>query len=225
MAEYVIYYDLVIIDVEGKLPECFDIGKDVTTCVIAEDLKTVVASLGDKIHVVDIESRKVCKTLVVDGYVNDLWVDKGTIYAVTNKNVLSVTRSTSNDVKLPEECTAVTVSNDVAYVGTKLGNLLLVDIRTGLVSSAIHINSSKVTHVAISKSKNLVGVGSSNGNLAVYSIDQAKMLTTDMKYHNMPITAITFIDNDTKCVTAAHERQLHVWDLVGMKHIDAIGSM
>lgn len=87
------------------------------------------------------------------------------------------------------------------------------------------IGSSKVTKVVLGNTGKIIGVGLGNGALAVYGLAEDSLLAQDLKYHNMPITAVAFSADDSLCYTAAHERTLHSWDLTKMKHLDAFDSI
>lgn len=164
-------------------------------------------------------------TVTINGNINDVMIIGSTLYTVTNRDTLTVTEaSNTKEIKLPEEATAVTVHEGLAYVGTKRGNFLVVDLAAGSVKSTIAISGSKITRLAVGSVKKILGIGSANGNLSVYSISEGQMMTTDLKYHNLPITAIHFMADDTRCLTAAYQRDLHYWDISKLTHIDAVPS-
>ena len=213
------------IENEQAFATSFALGHEVSLAVVAKDLSRIVVAFGDKITVVDVASKKMQSTIGVQGNVNDLAMADGSILAVTNRDTLVVQSLTgTKEIKLADEGTAVIAAHGFAYVGTKRGSLVKVDLASGKIVATTQISSSKVTRLAVGHQGKLVAVGSSNGLLSVYSLADDKVVSEDLKYHNMPITAIAFDSNDTRCLTAAHERDVHSWDLIKMKHLDVFES-
>lgn len=211
---------------ENSLPACFTLGSDVNHASISQDCKHMITAFADKLILTDCQSQKVKTTFAIDGNINDIHLsEEGAIYAVTNRDSLWISHdSNTREIKLPEEATAVTVFEGTAYVGTKRGNLMAVCLESGKTISSVQISGSKITRLAVATEKKIVGVGSSNGNLSFYSITESKLLCNDLKYHNMPITAICFAHNDATCITAAVERAMHVWDVNKLQHTAVINS-
>lgn len=192
---------------------------------INEDCTLAVTAFGDKIQIIDLVGLKAGSKVTINGNINDIAIAGTNLYTVTNRDTLTVTEGNeTKEIKLPEEATALAVHDGVAYIGTKRGNFLVIDLATNQVKSTVTISGSKITRICIGAIKKLVGIGSANGNLSVYSICESKMLSTDLKYHNLPITAIQFMHDDSRCVTGAHQRDLHYWDMDKLTHIDAIAS-
>lgn len=226
VAELVSFSYEVVFEKEESLPQCFLTGFEALHASINQDCTIAVTAFGDKLHLVDIAANKVSGKVSITGNINYLHIVDTIVYTVTNRDTLTVTESSNTkDIKLPEEATALAVHNGFAYVGTKRGNFLVVELASGQVKSTTAISGSKITRVTVGSTKKIVGVGSSNGNLSIYSIGESKMLSTDLKYHNLPITAILFTNDDTRCVTAAHERDMHYWNIDKLSHIDTIASM
>lgn len=172
--------------------------------------------------VADMASQKITTTVTAPGAVNDLAISNDTILAVTNRDLLFVhSAAGSKEIKLSDEGTAVAILADSAFVGTKRGSLLKIELSSGKVLATTQIHSSKVTRIVPSQQGKLLGIGSSNGLLSIYSVADDRVVSDDLKYHNMPITAIAFYADDTRCLTAAHERDVRAWDLTKMKHLEA----
>lgn len=207
---------------EGSFPASFTIGSDISHAVISDDGSQVVAAYADKILIVDIASQKTTSTVQASGNINDLVLGKdGTILAPTNRDLIFVHTKTGNkDVKLPEEGSAIATHEGFAFVGTKRGNFLKVELSSGSVKQTVPISGSKITKVTVGSTGAVIGIGSSNGLLSIYSTADGVLKNNDMKYHNLPITAIEFFANDTRCLTGAHERDVHLWDLEKLAHLD-----
>jgi WD40 repeat protein len=151
----------------------------------------------------------------------------GQYLVITNKNVLHIHANGINrDVALPDEGTAVLECNGCAYVGTKRGHLLVVDLATGAIKSQSQQGSGKITAFRATNDKSKVLVGCSNG--LIFPVDTATMtllpIKQDMKYHNMPITSIDISDDDSYCVSAAYERHVQVWNLLTFANVEAVES-
>lgn len=226
-AECVGHSNLVIFENESSFPSSFLIGNDVLHGEISTDGSKILCGFANNIQVVDVETQKTLVKHMVAGNINDTkFGDDGLIASVTNKNVLTIHASDrSKEIALPDEATAVAVNGDTAYVGTKKGSLLVVDIETGTIKTTLSIGSSKITKVSVNHAKTVVGVGSSNGLLTLVSVDSSKAVSDDLKYHNMPIYAIAFSQDDSLCLTGAHEKDVHLWDTVKMKHVDKFESV
>jgi len=146
---------------------------------------------------------------------------------LTNKNVLHIhTDGSSREVPLPDEGTAVLECNGFAFVGTRRGHLLVVELATSSVKSQSQPTSSKITAFRATNDKTKVLVGCSNG--LIFPVDAATfaLLPTkqDMKYHNMPVTSIDISDDDSFCVSAAYERHLQAWNLQTCANLHAVES-
>lgn len=77
-------------------------------------------------------NRKVISTTAAQGSINEVTLHEGTVYGVTNQDLLfSFAAGALKNYKLPEEGTALAVVGGTAYVGTKKGNLLKFDTATG----------------------------------------------------------------------------------------------
>lgn len=139
---------------------------------------------------------------------------------MTNKNLLVVHQAGSNkDIKLPEEGTALAYLDKQAFVGTKRGQLLLVDLTSGTCKEIAQVGSSKITRVVAGHQKDLIAIGCSNGLLAFYSLKEKALVSNDLKYHNMPILWIEFSQDDSRCLSSAYERDVHYWDTTKFKHV------
>ena len=144
--------------------------------------------------------------------------------ALTNQEKLFLYSESGNkEIKLTEEGTALAYHDGVVYIGTKRGNFLLLDVSTGKLTSTTTISGSKITKVVFDIENNIVAIGSSNGLLSIYNNAQGVLTSNDLKYHNMPITDIMI--SGQRCLTAAHERDIHIWDLGKLKHKGVVDSM
>lgn len=218
---FVKHFYLVFFERENEFPSSFTFTSDLTQAVVSCDLERVVGTFGDKITVMDTKSQKATSTIQAPGNINDLALSPDAILAVTNRDLLFVSSNFgAKEFKLPDEGTAVVSAGGFVFIGTKRGSLLKVEQATGKVLSTVQIGSSKITKLEAGQQGKLLGVGCSNGLLAIYSIAEDRLVSEDLKYHNMPITAIAFYNDDSRCLTAAHERDVHVWDLTSMKHVD-----
>lgn len=213
------------IDGEQAFAASFAIGGDVNHAAVSADLGRIAAAFGDKVTIVDVACKKAANSVTAPGSVNDLAIVDGAVYAVTNRCLLFVHADAgSREVKIDDEGTAVAVVNGFALIGTKRGALLKVDLASGKTVATSQISSSKVTKVVVDRQGKQAAVGSSNGLLSVYSLADDKVVSEDLKYHNMPITAIAISDDGRSCLTAAHERDVHAWDLAAMKHVAVYDS-
>lgn len=213
------YTNKVLFEKETEFPSSFTINSDLSQAVISADLSQVAGAFGDKITVIDVKSQKAGPPIQAPGSVNDVSISAAGVCAVTNRDLLFLQTAAGNkEVKLPEEGTAVAYAGAFVFVGTKRGGLLKADPASGKVQPVAQVGSGKITRLVLGQLGNLLAVGCSNGLLAVYSLAEDKLLADDLKYHNMPITAISFYDEDRKCLTAAHERDVHAWDLTTFQH-------
>ena len=181
-----------------------------------------MAGFANTVEIVDVSSKKVEKKISVNGNINDVkFGSNGTFAAVTNKNVLCLHDGEAHkDIALNDEGTAVAVHGRTAFVGTKKGNLLVVDLDSASIKSSLTISSSKITVLQLGNTKKVLGIGSSNGLLSIYCLETSKLLGDDLKYHNMPINTVSFNAEDTMCLTGAYEKDIHLWDLQKLKHVN-----
>ena len=211
---------------ETSFATSFTLGTDAYYGDISDAGKTLITGFADNIQVTDLTSQKTVSVIKINGNINDLKLaSNGIIFAVTNQDTLCVCDgSNQKEISLKEEGTAVTAFEGTAFVGTKRGNFLVIELSSGTVKKIIPISSSKITKLVIGYSKKIVVIGSSNGLISIFSIGDSLLLNNDLKYHNMPITSISLYDDDSRCLTAAHERDVHLWDIDKLKHLEKLES-
>jgi WD40 repeat protein len=88
----------------------------------------------------------------------------------------------------------------------------------------VQVSSSKVTCFSAGNTGRLLAIGSGNGLIAFYDIKESKLISNDLKYHTMPINTIVFNPDDTKCLSGAHEKDVHLWDTVNLKNLEKFQS-
>lgn len=88
----------------------------------------------------------------------------------------------------------------------------------------MQISSSKVTCFSAGNTGRLLAIGSGNGLIAFYDLKESKLISNDLKYHTMPINTIAFNEDDTKCLSGAHEKDVHLWDTVHLKNLEKFQS-
>ena len=212
----------MIFENEESYPDSFLIGSSILHGEISEDGTKIIAGFANTVEIIDVASKKVENKVNVNGKINDVkFGANGSYAAVTNKNVICIhDGETHKDIALPEEGNVVAIHHRTAYVGTKKGNLLVVDLDAGTVKTTLNISSSKVTALVVGQIKKVLGVGSSNGLLSIFCLETSKLLSNDLKYHNMPINTVSFNADDSMCLTGAHEKDVHLWDLNKLKHVN-----
>ena len=211
-------------------PASFTLGSDVSQGEVSADCRQVLSGYGSSFQLVDVATQQALHKASVPGSIGGLCFTSTPMQflVLTNKNVLHVLgpAGASREVALPDEGTAVLECNGFAFVGTKRGHLLVVDLATASVKSQSQPASGKITAFRATHDKSKVLVGCSNG--LIFPVDAASMtlLPTkqDMKYHNMPITSIDISDDDSYCVSAAYERHLQVWNLETFANVEAVES-
>lgn len=211
---------------EKSYPTSFSLGTDILHGQINRQATTLLCGFANNLHLVDIDSHNPGQKIQVSGNINDCgFGSEGQLLAVTNKNLLVVNQADTNkDIKLPEEGTAVAYLDGIAWVGTKRGQLISIDLATGVIKEVAQIGSGKITRIVLGNQKNLLAVGCSSGLLAFYSLNNKALVSQDLKYHNMPITCVEFSPDDTHCLSSAYEKDMHYWDTVKFKHISRIES-
>lgn len=221
--------DAVVFDSPDSYPTSFALGSDVNQGEISADGRKILCGYNNTFQLIDVATQQVEHKASVTGSITGLrFTSTPQQYLVlTNKNVLHIhTAGVYKEVSLPDEGTAVLECNGFAYVGTKRGYLLIVDLATGSLKSQSQPTSGRITTFKATNDKSKVLVGCSNG--LIFPVDTATMtllsIKQDMKYHNMPITSIDISDDDSYCVSAAYERHLQVWNLQTFANVEAVES-
>ena len=218
----------MIFDAPGSNPASFTVGEEVLHGEVSRDGSKIVCGFASSFQIVDVSSRKVENKYKIQGNINCIKFGEHTnqFLIVTNKNVLHIHSGESSvDVPLPDEGNALILSNGIVYVGSKKGNLIAVDLATKAVKSNINISSSKITVLRATNDRKRIAIGSSNGLLSFYDVESSTLIPTDMKYHLLPITSIDITTDDSLCITSAHERDVHTWDIQQYKHVDKVEAV
>lgn len=213
----------VIFENQDATPVSFTIGNEILHAEFSENGEQLLSGFGNTIQVVDISAEKVQSKFTTNGNINDIkFAGNDRILALTNKNVLCVHQGTSDhkDISLPDEGTSLAVVNNQALVGTKKGSFLVVDLASGNITHQAQVSSSKLAKIVVGNQKNLVAIGSSNGLLSFFNLTEGKLVSNDLKYHTMPLTSIQFSEDDSRCLTGGHERDVHYWDTSKFKHVE-----